>query len=210
MKRYLFTVLVLISIISIISTTIAETVEDYYPIQTGMCLTFKYIFEHVVQEENPWNLTVVRSSFPESLTYTWVRPQAEEGDSSGTRILTDLKYSRDFNPWYKNEESKATDDTAPWISQEVLKELREKGIARNFKEGGTGAINWVATSLKVKERIVFPLTINGKPEVVHALKLNKGMIVWNNLKNPLILEYEPLGVPLFTGITGWRLKEINY
>ena len=46
--------------------------------------------------------------------------------------------------------------------------------------------------------------------MVHALKLNLGLVVWNNLNNPLVLEYEPLGIPLITGITGWRVKEINY
>lgn len=211
MKHYLIAVmLVLLNLIPIIPTTIAETVEDFYPIRTGMRLTFMYVFGHIDQKEKLWSLTVVKNSFPESLTYTWTRPQKDAEESTGTRILTDLKYSRDFNPWYKKDESKATDDTAPWISQEVLKELREKEIARNFREGGTGAINWAATSLKVKERIVFPLIINGKPEAVHALKLNKGLVVWNNLNNPLILEYEPLGIPLFTSITGWKVTEINY
>lgn len=210
MKRLLCIMLVFFGFISMIPTTLAETVEDFHPVRSGMRITFKYIVEHIVKEDDPWSLTVVKSSFPESLTYTWTRPQAEGGSLTGTRILTDLKYSRSFNPWYKSDESKATNDTAPWISQEVLKELREKGTASNFREGGTGAINWVATSLKVKERIVFPLLINGKPEAVHALKLNKGIIVWNNMNNPLVLEYEPLGVPLFTSITGWKVKEINY
>ncbi len=210
MKRYLIPVmLALFNFISITPATVAETVEDFYPIRTGMRLTFMYVFGHIPQKEKLWHLTVVKNTFPESLTYTWIRP-SDEGETSGTRILTDLKYSRDFNPWYKKDESKATNDTAPWISQEVLKELREKEAARNFQEGGTGAINWLATSLKVKEKVVFPLIINGKPEAVHALKLNKGLIVWNNLNNPLVLEYEPLGIPVLTGITGWKITEINY
>lgn len=210
MKRYLVPImLAFLSLVSIIPMTLAETVEDFYPIRTEMRLTFMYITEHVAQTGKLWHLTVVKNSFPESLTYTWIRPSDEE-ELSGTRILTDLKYSRDFNPWYKKDESKATNDTAPWISQEVLKELREKEAARNFQEGGAGAINWLATSLKVKEKVIFPVIINGKPEAVHALKLSKGLVVWNNLNNPLVLEYEPLGVPLFTSITGWRVTEINY
>lgn len=211
MKRNLISAtLVLLIFLAITPASIGETVEDYYPIRAGMRLTFRYLFEHVEQKDKLWNLTVVKNSFPESLTYTWTRPPKDGEASSGTRILTDLKYSRDFNPWYKDGESKATNDTAPWISQEVLKELREKEIARNFQEGGTGAINWAPTSLKVKEKIIFPLLINGKPEALHALKLNKGLVVWNNINNPLVLEYEPLGIPLFTSITGWKVTDINY
>lgn len=211
MKNRLWAMLALLSLISIVPATLAETIEDFHPIQTGMRLTFMYALgRQIEQKDKLWRLTVVKNSFPESLTYTWTRPEDEGGESSGTRILTDLKYSRDFNPWFKNDESKATKDTAPWISQEVLKELREKGESRNFREGGAGAINWAATSLKVKEKVIFPLLINGKPEAVHGLKLNKGLVVWNNLNNPLVLEYKPLGIPLVTAMSGWKVTEINY
>lgn len=212
MRSYLWAILApLIIFVSLAPATIAETTEDFHPIRTEMRLTFMYVLgRQIEQKDKLWRLTVVKNSFPESLTYTWSRPEDEGRESSGTRILTDLKYSRDFNPWFKNDESKATNDTAPWISQEVLKELREKGVARNFREGGAGAVNWAAASLKVKEKVIYPLLINGKPEAVHGLKLNKGMIVWNNLNNPLILEYKPLGIPLVTGLTGWKVIEINY
>jgi hypothetical protein len=175
-----------------------------------MKLTFNYIIAHVEQKKKPWNLSVVKESFPESLTYTWSRSTRSKKTESGTRILTDLKASRDFNPWYKSNESKATTDTAPWVSVQVLKELREGGTASNFREGGSGAVNWAATDLRLKEKVIFPVFINGKPEALHAFRVNKGMVIWNNLKNPLILEYEPLGIPLFTSITGWKLTAINY
>ncbi len=210
MKNYRWACLALLIFI-IIPVTSAETVEDFYPIQNEMQLTFMYVLgRHIDQKDKLWHLTVVKNSFPESLTYTWTRSQGETEASSGTRILTDLKYSRDFNPWFKNDESKATNDTAPWISQEVLKELREKDVSHNFREGGTGALNWKATTLQVQEKVIFPLLINGKPEAVHALKLNKGLTVWNNINNPLILEYKPLGIPILTSITGWKVTEINY
>ncbi|HEY8464152.1 MAG TPA: hypothetical protein VIM29_09065, partial [Bacillota bacterium] len=71
-------------------------------------------------------------------------------------------------------------------------------------------VNWAATDLEVKEKVVYPVFINGKPEALHAYKLNKGLTIWNNLKNPLVLQYEPLGIPLFTSVTGWRLTTITY
>jgi hypothetical protein len=187
-----------------------DAFEDYLPTRVGMKLTFNFIVAHIEQKNKPWNLSVVKDSFPESLTYTWSRPTKKGQTESGTRILTDLKASRNFNPWFKNNESKATTDTAPWISVQVLKELREGGVASNFREGGTGAVNWAATNLKLKEKVIFPVFINDKPQALHAFRVNKGMVIWNNQKNPLILEYEPLGIPLFTSVTGWKLTSINY
>jgi hypothetical protein len=212
-KRFLLylgiTVLLLFNTFPLIAAP-QDAFEDYLPIRTGMKLTFHYIVAHVEQKKNPWSLSVVKESFPESLTYSWSRSTRGGKTESGTRILTDLKASRNFNPWFKTNESKATTDTAPWVSIQVLKEIRDGGVAGNFREGGSGAVNWAATDLKLKEKVIFPVFINDKPEALHAFRVNKGMVIWNNLKNPLILEYEPLGIPLFTSVTGWKLTAINY
>lgn len=211
MKRIIFILAVaLLTVATCVPILAAEPFEDYLPIQNGMKLNFIYIVAHMEQKNSSWKVTVAKSSFPESLTYSWVRPQKEKESLTGTRILTDLKLSRDFNPFFKNDESKATNDTAPWISLQVLRELRERETADNFREGGSGAINWAATSLNLKEKVIFPVTINGKAEALHAFRLNKGLVVWNNLKNPLVLEYEPLAVPIFTSVTGWKLVSIEY
>ena len=211
MKRFLFYSLInLVLALNLIPSVFPESSEDYQPIRTDMKLTFVYIIEHVEKKDRTWNVTVVKNSFPESLTFTWNKIQKDKPDSDGTRILTDLKTSRNFNPIFKKNESKATTDTAPWISLDVLKALRDKGEVEEFREGGSGAVNWAAATLSVKEKTIFPVLINGKPEALHALKLNKGLLIWNNLKNPLVLEYEPLGIPLFTSITGWKLVAIDY
>jgi hypothetical protein len=209
MKRFWF--LSLASLMVVLNCIFAIlAAEDYQPLRAGMKLTFIYIVEHMEQKDKFWKVTVEKNSFPQSLTYTWQRPQKDGSELTGTRILTDLNFSRNFNPIFLKDESKATADTAPWISLEVLKELRDKEEADNFREGGSGAVNWAATALKVKEKTIYPVLINGKPEALNAIKLSKGMVVWNNLKNPLVLQYEPLGIPLFTSITGWKLTEINY
>ncbi len=210
MRKYLF-ILTIVLLLSVTTIPVfsEDNAEDFQPITVGMTLNFVQIVEHIVQRDKAWQVKVVKESFPESLTYTWTK-QERNGVGSGTRILTDLIYSRDFNPLYRNNESKATDDTAPWISTDVLKELREKGVSSKFREGGAGAINWATIDLVVKEKVIYPLTINGKAVAIHAFKLNKGMTVWNNLKNPLIIEYEPLGIPLFTSISGWKLNSIDY
>lgn len=212
MKRFVLYATLLILIGSFVLPLVAaeQSFEDFLPIEKGMKLKFMYIVAHIENKDKFWNLEIVKNSFPSTLTYKWTRPEKNGETSSGFRILTDLNLSRNFNPLFKRNEAKATSDTAPWISVQVLKELREKGSADNFREGGTGAVNWAATSLKVKEKVIFPVVINGKIEALHALRLTKGMVVWNNLKNPLVLEYEPLGLPVFTSITGWKLTNLDY
>lgn len=187
-----------------------ENAEDFLPVAAGMTLNFIHVVEHMDQKDSSWVVKVVKNSFPESLTFTWVKKDKKGSEITGTRILTDIQYSRNFNPWFKKEEGKATNDTAPWLSVQVLKDLQEGRKSEKFREGGAGAINWAPASLTVKEQILFPVLINGKAQALRALKLNKGLIVWNNLKNPLVLEYEPLGIPLFTGISGWKLVSIEY
>lgn len=211
MKRYLLilTLLFLVLLNAYPLLAAQEAFEDYLPIRSGMKLTFNSIIAHVERKEHPWDIVITKETFPDSLSYTWTRPQKKD-TLTGTRTLSDLKTSRNFNPWFRNNESKSTTDTAPWISVQVLRELQEKGSADNFREGGSGAVNWRASDLVVKEKIIFPVFINGKPEALHAYRVNKGIVVWNNLKNPLVLEYEPLGIPIFTGVTGWRLTAINY
>ena len=209
MKRSLILTVTLLMAL-MVNTGMIRAEEDFNPIRPQMVIKFHFIVEHVDQKDWTWQLTVAKSSFPESLTYTWVRPQKNNPDWTGTRILTGLGISRNFNPWFTNKESKATNDTAPWLSPLVLKELRDKDKSDDFREGGSGAVNWAAASLTVKEKVIFPVVINGKPEALYALKLSKGITVWNNLQNPLVLEYEPLGVPLFTSVTGWKVTEINY
>ncbi|TCL75090.1 hypothetical protein EDC14_100320 [Hydrogenispora ethanolica] len=209
MKR-LFLVLLALLAMTTANAGMIRAEQDYSPIRPQMKVKFRYIIAHMEQKESTWEVTVVKSSFPDSITYTWIRPQKDREAWKGTRILLEMKTSKNFNPWYRNGESKATTDTAPWLSQMILSELREKGRSETFKEGGSGALNWAAADLTVKEKVIFPVLLNGKPEALNALKLNKGITVWNNLNNPLVLEYEPLAIPLFTSVTGWKVTEINY
>jgi hypothetical protein len=211
LKRYL--VYLTLSLL-ILGTTLPlmagpNAFEDSLPICSGMRLSFQCSFGHLAQKERLWNINITKADFPDSITYTWIRTE-KKNQLNGTRILTDLKASRDFEPRFKKNELNSTSDTAPWVSLQVLKELREYGAANNFREGGSGVTNWKAASLKNLEKIIYPVFINGKPEALHAFRVSRGMVIWNNLQNPLVLEYEPLGIPLVTNVTGWKLTAINY
>ncbi|HBE78054.1 MAG TPA: hypothetical protein DDW65_09795 [Firmicutes bacterium] len=211
MRRIAFFVMLFLLLFqAFITVFAADSTEDFQPINTGMKLNFVYIFEHMEQKDKTWQVQVVKNSFPESLTFTWLKKEKDGTETTGTRIIYNLANSRNFNPWFTKNETKDTVDTAPWLSVQVLTELRDNANAGKFREGGTGAVNWAPTTLTVKDNIIFPVMINGKPEAIHALKLSKGIIVWNNLKNPIVLQYEPLGIPFFTSITGWKLVSIQY
>jgi hypothetical protein len=201
------TLLICCTILPVLATQ--DPFEEVLTIRNGMSFTFHRIFAHVAQKEQLFNVKVTKTVFPDSVTLVWSRSHKKK-QPHGTRILMNLKTSRVFNPRFKNDELTSTSDTAPWVSRQILKELRETGMARNFRVGGSGAINWKATHLKIKDKVVFPVYLNGKPTALHAFRVNKGLIIWNNLNNPLVLEYKPLGIPLLTSVTGWRLKAIKY
>jgi hypothetical protein len=211
MKRGLVYLTLFLLIFSTILPLMASpgAFEDSLPLRGGMRLSFECSFGHLRQKVHLWNISVVKTAFPESLTYTWARTE-KKNQTNGTRILTDLKTSRNFNPRFKNNELISTSDTVPWVSVQVLKELRENGAAPRFREGGSGAANWKATTLKNQEKVIYPVFLNGKPEALHAFRVSKSMVIWNNLLNPLVLEYEPLGIPLITNITGWKIKAIDF
>jgi hypothetical protein len=186
----------------------ADAFEDNWPLTDGMHLSF--------QGNGPpdfknrlWRITVMKTAFPKSLTYTWLRIEAH-AQTNGTRILTDLQDSRDFNPRFEADELISTQDTAPWLSAQILKELREYGVASDFREGGSEMANWKASTLKKTAQILFPVALNGKAKTLHAFRVGKGMVVWNNPQNPLMLEYEPLGIPPLPNVVGWRLRAIDF
>ncbi|MGI6147611.1 MAG: hypothetical protein ACOYEM_09430, partial [Bacillota bacterium] len=102
-----------------------------------------------------------------------------------------------------------TDWTAPWVSREVIRELRTGKVAYNFRTGGWNLSGLFAGDLKVEEEILYPVEINGNRMYLPAFVCGGGQFtVWNNINNPLVLEYRPMGVPLLTNVTGWKAETI--
>lgn len=180
------------------------------PVRPGMRINFAYINARVEQKQF-WSLSVIHGEFPGEITVGWVRPHPNQPSQSGKRIYTNLKEGRVFRPVFVDGENQAViESTAPWLSQAVYQELRETGSASRFKEGGGNLMGKRVSLLKVEERVELPVRINGDQTFVKALKLNRGIWVWDNPLNPLVLKYEPFGFPLITGVVGWRVTELRY
>ncbi|HEX2952656.1 MAG TPA: hypothetical protein VHR47_01570 [Bacillota bacterium] len=206
MQRWLSWLLVILAIVNY--PVLAE--GELAPIQPGMRINFAYINAHIEQKQC-WSLSVLRGEFPGEVTINWIRPQKDEVNLSGKRIYSKLKESRLFRPVFINGEDQIiVESTAPWLSRVVYQELRQTGSANDFKEGGSSIIGHKIATLKVEERIELPVRVNGTQTFLKALKLNRGIWVWDNPLNPLVLKYDPFGFPLVTGIVGWRVTDIRY
>lgn len=208
LSRWILGVLLILSLFS--CCVWASTGSTDAPIRPGMRINFAYIVEHM-EQSSYWSLSILQSDFPNEVSIGWIRPQKDGPNLEGKRTYSNLKFSRIFHPIFSSgENNQSVESTAPWISRQIYQELSETHSAANFKEGGTNLAGQSLTTLKVLERIEFPVRLNGEPSFVKALKLNRGLIIWDNPGNPLVLKYEPLGIPLITGVVGWKVVDIRY
>ena len=160
---------------------------------------------------NKWQVTVQSVSYPKWVEISWVWPRSDGTLPAATiRRITGLDRGRTFGPVFGLRDPVDTDSTAPWVSREVLRELRTGKVAYNFKMGSVSLTGILAGDLKVEEEVLFPVDLNGKRVFLPAYKCAKGQLtIWNNMQNPLVLEYRPIGVPLITGVFGWKAESIS-
>ncbi|OPZ65654.1 MAG: hypothetical protein BWY85_00433 [Firmicutes bacterium ADurb.Bin506] len=193
----------------------SAVVQDYEvfkpepPISAGMHVVFRRIVARSVTELE-WRVTVQKSSYPGPVEIAWVRPRSDGSVPNATlRVLTGLDKGRTFGPVFGIGDPDETEWTAPWVSREVLRELRTGKRAYNFRTGGANLAGLFSGDLLVEEEILYPVEINGNRMYLPAFVTGKGQFtIWNNLANPLVLEYRPLGVPLITGVGGWKAESI--
>ena len=158
-----------------------------------------------------WQVTVQSTDYPKWVEISWVWPRSDGTlPASTVRRITGLDRGRTFGPVFGVNDPIDTDNTAPWVSREVLRELRTGKVAYNFKVGNVSLTGILAGDLKVDEEVLFPVELNGRRVFLPALKCAKGQLtIWNNMQHPLGLEYRPIGVPLFTGVFGWKAESIS-
>lgn len=158
-----------------------------------------------------WHVTVQSASYPKWAEISWVWPRSDGTLPAATiRRINGLERGRTFGPVFGVMDPIDTDNTAPWVSREVLRELRTGKVAYNFKMGNVSLTGIMAGDLRVDEEVLFPVDLNGRRVFLPAYKCAKGqLIIWNNMQNPLVLEYRPIGVPLITGVFGWKAESIS-
>jgi len=158
-----------------------------------------------------WHVTVQSASYPKWVEISWVWPRSDGTLPTATiRRINGLERGRTFGPVFGVRDPIDTDNTAPWVSREVLRELRTGKVAYNFKMGSVSLTGVLAGDLKVDEEVLFPVDLNGRRVFLPAYKCAKGQLtIWNNMQNPLVLEYRPIGVPLITGVFGWKAESMS-
>ena len=158
-----------------------------------------------------WHVTVQSASYPKWAEISWVWPRSDGTLPAATiRRINGLERGRTFGPVFGVMDPIDTDNTAPWVSREVLRELRTGKVAYNFKMGNVSLTGILAGDRRVDEEVLFPVDLNGRRVFLPAYKCAKGqLIIWNNMQNPLVLEYRPIGVPLITGVFGWKAESIS-
>lgn len=179
-------------------------------IYPGMHVTFRRIVSQVVTELE-WKVTVQAADFPKSVDIAWVRPKSDGSIGRPVeRRTTGLDRGRTFGPIFGINDPETTEWTAPWVSREVIRELRTGGVAYNFRTGNVSLAGLFAGDLKVEEEVLYPIDLNGNRVYLPAFVTGKGQFtIWNNMENPLVLEYRPLGLPVFTGVFGWKAESIS-
>jgi len=76
--------------------------------------------------ENYECVVKVENIKPDRIHYKWWEHYPGGRSQTGDWIMTEMESSRTYNSLWHNGEYKYTEDTAPWISRKVFKELKEK------------------------------------------------------------------------------------
>ncbi|HAI86247.1 MAG TPA: hypothetical protein DCL63_04575 [Firmicutes bacterium] len=193
---------------------IASDGYDVITAEPALHVGMHVVFERTLARAsmgNKWHVTVQSVSYPKWVEISWVWSRSDGSLPASTiRRITGLDRGRTFGPVFGLNDPPETDSTAPWVSREVLRELRTGKVAYSFKMGSVSLAGVLAGDLKVEEEVLFPVDLNGKRVFLPAYKCAKGqLVIWNNMQNPLVLEYRPIGVPLITGVFGWKAETIS-
>ncbi|MCR4426357.1 MAG: hypothetical protein NUW23_09245 [Firmicutes bacterium] len=187
-----------------------EVITSEPAIHAGMFVTFKRIVAHTLTDYE-WEVTVQNSRYPDWVEISWVWPRSDgTRPPAKTRSLTSMARGRTFGPIFTQGDRYETDATAPWVSREVLRELRTDRVAYNFRLGTVSLMGIVAVDLRVEEEVLYPIELNGRRVHLPAFKCYNGQLtIWNNLQNPLVLEFRPVGIPVLSSVVGWKAESMS-
>jgi hypothetical protein len=115
----------------------------------------------------------------------------------GFRHITDLEAGNVHHAWFANREKSRTDSTAPWISRNLFKDLREKGAAEivihRRRDMAPVAIE------KVGDDTSF-VRMDGKPYEVPVMRARTSrdddLVILADPDNPMVLRLVETGADL--------------
>jgi len=145
------------------ASTVGQVPGDYdvvrteYRIRAGMHVSFRR-FIGKASTSSKWQVTVQSAQYPKEIEISWVWPRSDGTTPVPTlRKLTGLERGRTFGPLYGGNDPEQTDWTAPWLSREVLRELRTGKVAYNFKMEPSASLGFLQGICEWKERLCIPL-----------------------------------------------------
>ena len=167
----------------------SPTPETIIPVRSGLNITLECYEKDNEISENYECVVRVENVKPDKIHYKWWENYPAGRVQSGDWIMTDLASSRNYNSWWHHGEYKYTEDTAPWISKIVYRELKEKGNSvLNIDVDGRGDKN---LKLYLEEQSEYNILLNNKNKTLKALAAhtNKGdnLIILDDPENPLVL-----------------------
>jgi hypothetical protein len=158
-----------------------------------------------------WALVIEEFDQDEAITFNWERNTSSDGLQQGRKRLTNLTASQSFNPTLINEEDIETEATMPWISRAVFEDLKRGNNVPEYKEGGLSASGELTTIDLTRDdgEQFATLMLNNVEVTVPMLSLNNGLFkILDSAQNPLVLEYNPIGIPGITNFIGWHVTDI--
>ena len=129
------------------------------------------------------------------LEYNWAIESPDGSSRSGTYVIDEFDKSHDYGVDWETENETTPKGTAPWVSREALRELRDNGFTTIIVDKHIRKDAIVIAELKGVT--VFTVKVNGKETKLKAIAVStdKGdkLLILDELQNPLVLSAEVVG-----------------
>ena len=126
------------------------------------------------------------------LEYNWAIESSDGSSRSGMYVIDKFDKSHDYGVVWEATEETAPKGTAPWLSREAFRELRDNGFTTITVDKHVRRDAMLIAELKGVT--AYPVKINGKDSKLKAIEVltdkRDKLLVLDELKNPLVLSAE--------------------
>ena len=129
------------------------------------------------------------------LEYNWAIESPDGSSRSGMYIIDQFYKSHDYGVYWEAQEEATPKGTAPWVSREAFRELRDNGFTTITVDKHIRKDAIIIAELKGVT--TFSAKMNGKEISLKAIEVltDKGdrLLILDDLQNPLVLSAEVAG-----------------
>lgn len=195
----------------LISVWSRTTKVDRPLLTTGVRLRFRSQLVRLFLNQS-WTVTIDRFIYPDRATFAVTHYTNAVADGTVRVSATALTAGRRFFP---ADFAKATEETAPWLSQAVFRDLAISGKAERVTLGGYSRSGQQETTLTVQGRTSLTVTMDGArtrlPVILAETPSGDRLWVLDDVTDPLVVKFQPVGVPMpdAFGTVGYQLESIE-